>query len=239
MFNSPPVYPELIRMRFRVAHRREEDDRGLERLCIVTRNTLPPDQMLRFVAGPDGQLTPDLKRRLPGRGVWVTLSAEQVEQAIRRKAFPRSLKQPVSVAPDLVQQIESLLLRDAVQALSFVSKAGSVVTGFTKVESAINKGNAVAILHATEAAPDGIRKVGQAIKRRQLAGGRTPRVIDTFDTCDLSLALGGVHVIHAALEASPASTGFLASWGRLDAYRGLPANAAMLPTDQPGDGTPD
>lgn len=222
-----------------MAHKREEDDRGPERLCIVTRNALPPDQMLRFVVGPDGQLTPDLKRKLPGRGVWVTLSAEQVEQAIRRKAFAKSLKQPVIVSPDLAKQIETLLLRDAVQALSFVSKAGRVVSGFTKVESAINKGNAVAILHATEAAPDGIRKVGQALRRRQLAGGRTARIIDTFDSCDLSLALGGVHVIHAALEASPASTGFLASWGRLDAYRGLQANAAILQTDQPGECTPD
>lgn len=222
-----------------MAHKREEDDRGPERLCIVTRNSLPPEQMLRFVAAPDGQVTPDLKRKLPGRGVWVTLSAELVEQAIKRKAFARGLKQPVSVSPDLVTQIETLLRKDAIQALSFVSKAGKAVTGFTKVESAINKGSVVAILHAKEAAPDGIRKVGQALKRRQLAGGRSALIIDTFDLDDLSLALGGVHVIHAALEAGPASTGFLASWGRLDAYRGLSVNAAMLPTDGSGDSMPD
>lgn len=222
-----------------MAHKREEDDRGPERLCIVTRESLPPENMLRFVAGPDGRLTPDLKRRLPGRGVWVSLSADLVAQAVKRKAFSRSLKQPVDVSPDLAQEVDALLAKDAVQALSFVSKGGEVVTGFTKVESAINKGGVVAILHATDAAPDGVRKIGQALRRRQLVSSRRVHIIDTFDSNDLSLALGGVHVIHAALETGPASTGFLARWGRLNAYRGLPDKAAVPPTDQPGDGAPD
>jgi len=42
-----------------------------ERLCIATRTVRPVGQLIRFVAGPEG-LVPDLKRRLPGRGVWVT-----------------------------------------------------------------------------------------------------------------------------------------------------------------------
>lgn len=222
-----------------MAHRREEDDRGPERLCIVTRCSRPPEEMLRFVAAPDGRLTPDLKRKLPGRGVWVSLSGDLVAQAVKRKAFARSLKQTVEVSPDLVQEIDAMLVKDAIQALSFTSKAGEAVTGFTKVESAINKANIVALLHASDAAPDGVRKVGQVLRRRQLTDQRPVHVIDAFDSNDLSLALGGVHVIHAALEAGPASTGFLACWGRLNAYRGATASAATLPTDQPGDSAPD
>ncbi len=38
------------------------------RMCIVSRRSLPADALIRFVAGPDGQVVPDLKRRLPGRG---------------------------------------------------------------------------------------------------------------------------------------------------------------------------
>lgn len=222
-----------------MAHRREEDDRGPERLCIVTRSSLPPDEMLRFVAGPDGSLTPDLKRKLPGRGVWVTLSSDLVGQAIKRKAFARSLKQPVEVPADLAMQIDALLVKDAIQALSFVSKGGEAVAGYGKVESALGKGKVVALLHAREAAPDGVRKVGQALRRRQQIDPRPVHIINTFDSNDLSLALGGVHVIHAALEAGPASRGFLARWGRLNAYRGALADPAMLPTDQPGEDTPD
>ena len=46
----------------------DQDDLMNERMCIVTRETLPADEMIRFVAGPDGSVVPDLKRTLPGRG---------------------------------------------------------------------------------------------------------------------------------------------------------------------------
>ena len=49
-----------------------------ERLCIVTRRVRPVGELIRFVAGPDGSVVADLKRRLPGRGVWVTASRARV-----------------------------------------------------------------------------------------------------------------------------------------------------------------
>ena len=47
-----------------------------ERLCAATRSVKPVDDMIRFVVGPDG-VVPDLKRKLPGRGVWVTASGRR------------------------------------------------------------------------------------------------------------------------------------------------------------------
>ena len=44
----------------------------LERMCVATRTVRPVADMIRFVIGPDGEAVPDLKRKLPGRGVWVT-----------------------------------------------------------------------------------------------------------------------------------------------------------------------
>ncbi|MEP4104459.1 MAG: DUF448 domain-containing protein, partial [Nitratireductor sp.] len=41
-----------------------------ERTCIVTRRTVEPEDLIRFVAGPDMSVVPDLKRNLPGRGCW-------------------------------------------------------------------------------------------------------------------------------------------------------------------------
>ena len=35
---------------------------GTERLCVVARVAKPVDDLLRFVAGPDGTLAPDIKR---------------------------------------------------------------------------------------------------------------------------------------------------------------------------------
>ena len=52
-------------------------DRGAPRPapsgCASSRATVKPiDEMIRFVVGPDRAVVPDLKRKLPGRGVWVT-----------------------------------------------------------------------------------------------------------------------------------------------------------------------
>ena len=55
---------------------RAQDEDGSQRTCIVTRAKLPPDELLRFVLAPDGQVVPDLKRKLPGRGVWVQATAK-------------------------------------------------------------------------------------------------------------------------------------------------------------------
>jgi len=68
------------------------DGDGSLRLCAATRAARSPDDLIRFVAGPDGTLVPDLARKLPGRGVWVTADRASLQQAIKTKAFARSLK---------------------------------------------------------------------------------------------------------------------------------------------------
>jgi predicted RNA-binding protein YlxR (DUF448 family) len=45
------------------------------RTCLVTGAERNPEQMLRFVVGPQGEVVPDLARRLPGRGMWLTADA--------------------------------------------------------------------------------------------------------------------------------------------------------------------
>ncbi len=50
----------------------EADESG--RSCAVTRARRRKDELIRFVLGPDGTVVPDLKERLPGRGLWLTAS---------------------------------------------------------------------------------------------------------------------------------------------------------------------
>ena len=70
----------------------ELDETGPERTCVVTRRKGQPDDMIRFVAAPDGTVVPDLKRKLPGRGVWVTASAATVAEAVKKGSFARGLR---------------------------------------------------------------------------------------------------------------------------------------------------
>ena len=186
---------------------------GTERLCVVARVAKPVDDLLRFVAGPDGTLAPDIKRKLPGRGVWVTASRRVLETAVRRGAFARSLKESIRIPADLPDLVDRLLARSALDALAIANKAGRVVAGFERVGSALKADRLAALIHATEASPDGVRKLAGA-----QTGAPVP-LVRTFTASQLGLALGRPNVIHAALLGGREGDSFLARWRTLERYR--------------------
>jgi predicted RNA-binding protein YlxR (DUF448 family) len=191
---------------------------GTERLCAATGTVRPVDDMIRFVVSPEGTAVPDLKRRLPGRGVWVTATRSALGQAIARKAFARSFKRDVRPAPELVELTERLLERAALDALAIAYKAGQVAAGFTRVEAALAQGGVAALLHASDAAPDGVRKLNGAA-RRNSEGHRTIVVFEAFTSAQLDLAMGRSNVVHAALLAGPESRTSLTRIARLERFR--------------------
>jgi hypothetical protein len=153
-------------------------------------------------------VVPDLKRRLPGRGVWVEARRGKVNEAVKRKVFARGFKDQVTVSADLAGEIETLLERSVLEMLSMANKAGRVLTGFGKVEAALGKNEAVALLHASDGAEDGKRKLAQAARRG--SGGGEVRAIGQFSSRQMDLALGRENVVHAALLADPVSDAFIA-----------------------------
>ena len=202
-----------------------------ERTCIVTRTKGSPDDMIRFVVGPDDHVVPDIRRKLPGRGVWVTAEVAHVTTAVARQLFSRGFRRKVQAAADLPALVDALLVRDCVQALAMANKAGAVAAGFGKVDGAVNAGPLAALLHAREAGADGVRKLGQALRRVGGGASTTPQM-KLFSSAELDLALGGTNVIHAALAVGPASTAFLKRCRRLSSYR--PAAPLALNSDLPG-----
>jgi uncharacterized protein len=196
--------------------------RAPARLCVATRAVRPVAELIRFVVGPDGEATPDLKQRLPGRGVWVTATQQALADAIKRKALNRGFKREVRLPSDLVARTDRLLERAVLEALAVAGKAGLVASGFSRVEAAIAEKDIVGLLHAAEAAPDGVRKLDAALRRRP--SGLPATIIGIFTAAQLDLALGRPNVIHAALLAGPASDTVLARLRRLERFRsGEPA----------------
>ncbi|SRR6266545_795466 len=190
-----------------------------ERLCVATRTVKPVTEMIRFVVGPDGAVVPDVKHKLPGRGVWVTARRAAVTAAVARKAFGRSFKRDVRVSPDLVAMTEQLLERSALDALAMAHKAGRVAAGFAKVEAALAGEPVVGLIHAADASPEGVRKLDAAARRRFAGEKDRLAVVATFNSMQLDLALGRSNVVHAALLAGPASTGLLARCQSLERFR--------------------
>jgi predicted RNA-binding protein YlxR (DUF448 family) len=189
---------------------------GAERFCVATRTVKPVDELIRFVVGPDGVVA-DVKRKLPGRGLWITADRMTLKDAIAKKLFARGFKRDVRVAPELVEQTERLLVRSALDALAIAGKSGLVAAGFGKAEAALNRERVIGLVHAAEAKPDGMSKLRSALRQRE--DGETIAVVTTFTSAQLDLALGRANVVHAALLAGPASDTFLARLQRLDRFR--------------------
>ena len=197
-----------------------EGRRGVERLCALTREAKPVADLIRFVAAPDGAIVPDIKRKLPGRGVWVTARRAAIDEAVKRNVFARSLKLDVRAAGGLGVMVERQLEAAALDALSMAHKAGRVAIGFTRTETALANEPVVAVLNASDGAPDGTRKIASAAARRQTGENAGEiRVVSAFTSAQLDLALGRSNVIHAALLAGPASNGFLERYRSLERFR--------------------
>jgi predicted RNA-binding protein YlxR (DUF448 family) len=191
--------------------------RGAERLCIVTRAVRPIGQMIRFVIAPNGEAMPDLKHNLPGRGVWVTATRSALDEAVKSNAFARGFRRDVR-AGDLVNRTEGLLEDATRDALAVARKAGLVAMGFAQVETALKRDAVIALVHAAEAAPDGVKKLDSSLRQSRQAG--SVRVIRILTSHQLDLALGRPNVIHAALLAGRASETFMARLRRLERFRG-------------------
>ena len=192
---------------------------GAERFCALTRDLKPVSEMIRFVVGPAGEAVPDLKRKLPGRGLWITASRDSVQDAVKRNVFSRGFKREMKVSRDLAGEVERLLARSALDALSMAAKAGNVATGFMKVEAALGESGVLALIHASDAAADGKRKLNAALQRNNPAESREIAVFEAFSGEELDLALNRPNVVHAAVLAGPASETFLVRVTRLMRYR--------------------
>ena len=191
------------------------------RMCAVSREVRPIGELIRFVVAPTGEVIPDLKRKLPGRGLWVSASRKAVAEAVRRHHFKRGFKRDVRVAPTLPADTEALLVRSLTEALAMAAKAGQVVAGFGKVEDALSRRETAALIHAADGAADGIRKLDAIVRQRGANHGESAEIpiVNVLTSDELDLALGRSNVIHAALLAGPAGKTFLSRCQTLVQYQ--------------------
>jgi len=200
------------------------------RMCAVSREQRPVDELIRFVVSPQGEVIADIKRKLPGRGLWISASRQRVAEAVRRHQFSRGFKREVRVAETLAADTETLLVRAAVEALAIAAKAGQVISGFGKVEAALGdrreRAAIAALIHASDGAADGIRKLQAMARQNGGNHGESPAfpAVTALTSAELDLALGRANVIHAALLAGPASKTFLSRSQTLVRYRAADAD---------------
>jgi hypothetical protein len=185
-----------------------------ERRDVVSGEVRDEAQLIRFVAGPDGVVVPDLARKLPGRGLWVAADRASVETAAKKGLFSRAAKAKLSASAELADQVEILLKRRLLSALGLARRAGEITSGFEKVSSAISSGKAAWLIEASDGAADGRRKLFAQARKHPVP----PKVFGLFSSAELGLALGGENVIHTAFLAGRAADRWAQDARRLSGF---------------------
>ena len=220
--------------------------RDRERRDLVTREVMDESRLIRFVAGPDGAVAPDLGRRLPGRGLWVAADRASVETAASKNLFARAAKAQLKAPPDLADTVERLLVRRCLDQLGLARREGVLISGFEKSMAALRGGRIAWLIEASDGSADGRAKL-TALARRQSA---PPQVCGAFTADDLSLALGLENAIHAVLLSGGRAGRWTLEVERLAGFRplrppewdqdhpGAPAGdgSAEATTEAPGEG---
>ncbi len=189
---------------------------GPVRTCLATGQEQSPDDMIRFVVAPDGRIVPDLARKLPGRGMWVTATRAAVQQAIARKAFARGARRAVVVDADLPERLEGLLRDRALEALALARRAGAAVNGFAKVEERLRSQRAGLVVCAEEA---------RASDSRAKLVGRGGTVVDFIDAASLGRVFGRDDATYISVAAGPLAGRVAMEIGRWAVYRGAAGKA--------------
>ena len=195
----------------------EPEETGPLRRCIITRERLPKERMIRFVVGPGRVLVPDLIATLPGRGIWLSASRDVLETARAQgglgRAFARAARGPVTVPPDLPAVLEAALIRRIGELLGLARRAGQAVAGFDKAREFMRTGRARLVLQASD---------GSAGERARFLSGVEDSVVvlAPVSAAVLGRVFGRDHVVHVAISVGRLGERLAVEAGRLIELRG-------------------
>lgn len=188
------------------------------RRCIVTRQALEKPAMIRFVLDPEGRVAPDLKEKLPGRGLWVTADRATLTEAVKRNAFAKAARQSAKVPADLVERVAALARREVAELIGLARKSGQLRAGFEKVQAALQGGRVRVLIAASDAAEDGKGKLARLASSMPTRSG--VEMVAPLTAAELAQALGREHAVHAAIAESGIAERIIIACRRLRGLQG-------------------
>lgn len=158
-----------------------------QRTCLGCREVKDQDALIRVVRSPEHEVLVDLKGRLPGRGAYVCMQRQCIDEAVRKRQFDRAFRQqcqPVST-DGLLAAIRNELLNYLANLLGMARKSASYIAGSNAVLDALTrKASLAVILLAADISP----QIGEKIRNK--AGHMQIKVVELFDKAELGRILG-------------------------------------------------
>jgi predicted RNA-binding protein YlxR (DUF448 family) len=181
------------------------------RRCLVSREAYPVDQLIRFVAGPDRTIVPDIEGRLPGRGLWLRARRETLEAACDGRHFARAARAPVQVEPGLADRVEALLVRRCLDIIGLARRSSEAVSGFEKTMAALKSRKPAVLCIAHDAGEDG--------RGKMLSVGGNAAVVDLFSSEELGRVFGRDKTVFAAVARGGLADLLMREVSRLKGFR--------------------
>jgi uncharacterized protein len=135
------------------------------RTCVGCRASGPPQDLVRLVVGPEGEVVPDLAGGAFGRGAWVHPRVACVEGAVKG-GLSRGLK--TQIKTDLAQVLSHLrdaAVRRTYSLLQAAQRAQRAVLGTAGLEEAERDGRVELLVLAADAKASAdlsaVRRLGQ------------------------------------------------------------------------------
>ena len=76
------------------------------RSCVITKEKLPKQELVRVVRTPEGNVIIDLKGKANGRGAYLKKDIEVIEKAKKSKILDRTLE--VSVGEEIYEELKNM-----------------------------------------------------------------------------------------------------------------------------------
>lgn len=77
------------------------------RSCVVTREKLPKQELLRIVKTTDGSIVPDVSGKINGRGAYIKKDIEVLQKAMKSKILERQLE--TTISDDVYEKIKKMI----------------------------------------------------------------------------------------------------------------------------------
>jgi uncharacterized protein len=214
---------------------------GPERKCVLSGERENALALIRLALGPGNVVAPDIHGKAHGRGAWIGVTADELASAQAKGKLAGVLKRAfkverIELLDDMAGRISAALEKAYLDRLGLEARAGNLILGAEKIDTAARCGQVALLLHASDASADGSGKrdqswrVGEDEEGSGKAGIRLPVDRDT-----ISAALGRQNAVHIALTDKKAAERVMHHLGRWLNFNGCsnaPATAQAGGDDQ-------